>query len=104
MPRPCTPGYVNAASTSYRRGRRPGLAGTVLQGTPGVVPGARACNSTQALVDLSDRERFDASCGGMMRLAGRPGGGVHPFQLESIMAGGDSAVLRAEGDLDAYAA
>jgi anti-sigma B factor antagonist len=29
---------------------------------------------------------------------------VHPFQLESITAGGDSAVLRIEGDIDAYAA
>jgi len=29
---------------------------------------------------------------------------VHPFQLEAIAAGGDSAVLRIEGDIDAYAA
>jgi anti-sigma B factor antagonist len=32
------------------------------------------------------------------------GGGVHPFHLESITAGGDCAVLRIDGDIDAYAA
>jgi anti-sigma B factor antagonist len=32
------------------------------------------------------------------------GGGVHPFHLEFITADGDCAVLRIEGDLDAYAA
>jgi anti-sigma B factor antagonist len=32
------------------------------------------------------------------------GGGVHPFHLESITAGGDCAVLRIGGDIDAYAA
>jgi anti-sigma B factor antagonist len=29
---------------------------------------------------------------------------VHPFHLDSITAGGDCAVLRIEGDIDAYAA
>jgi anti-sigma B factor antagonist len=29
---------------------------------------------------------------------------VHPFHLESITAGGDCAVLRIDGDIDAYAA
>jgi anti-sigma B factor antagonist len=29
---------------------------------------------------------------------------VHPFHLESITAGDDCAVLRIEGDIDAYAA
>ncbi len=32
------------------------------------------------------------------------GGGVHPFYLESIIASDDCAVLRIEGDIDAYAA
>jgi anti-sigma B factor antagonist len=48
----------------------------------------------------------------MMRQAGRSGitnakwrrRRVHPFQLKSITAGGDRAVLRIEGDIDAYAA
>ena len=29
---------------------------------------------------------------------------MHPFHLESITAGGDCAVLRIDGDIDAYAA
>ena len=29
---------------------------------------------------------------------------MHPFHLESIAAGGDCAVLRIDGDIDAYAA
>ena len=29
---------------------------------------------------------------------------MHPFHLDSITAGGDCAVLRIEGDIDAYAA
>jgi anti-anti-sigma factor len=33
-----------------------------------------------------------------------PVSGMHPFHLESITAGGDCAVLRIEGDIDAYAA
>jgi anti-sigma B factor antagonist len=32
------------------------------------------------------------------------GGGVHSFHLESITAGDDCAVLRMDGDIDAYAA
>jgi anti-sigma B factor antagonist len=32
------------------------------------------------------------------------GGGVQPFHLESITAGGDCAVLRIDGEIDAYAA
>jgi anti-sigma B factor antagonist len=32
------------------------------------------------------------------------GGGVQPFHLESISAGGDCAVLRIDGEIDAYAA
>jgi anti-sigma B factor antagonist len=32
------------------------------------------------------------------------GGGVQPFHLESVTAGGDCAVLRIDGDIDAYAA
>jgi anti-sigma B factor antagonist len=32
------------------------------------------------------------------------GGGVHPFHLESITAGGDCAVLRIDGDIDISAA
>src|SRR2546429_8056231 len=32
------------------------------------------------------------------------GGGVHPFHMESITAGGHCAVLRIDGDIDAYAA
>jgi anti-sigma B factor antagonist len=32
------------------------------------------------------------------------GGGVQPFHLESISAGGDCAVLRIDGDIDVYAA
>src|SRR5260370_9152120 len=31
------------------------------------------------------------------------GGGVDPFHMESITAGGDCAVLRIDGDIDAYA-
>jgi anti-sigma B factor antagonist len=34
----------------------------------------------------------------------RTGGGVQPFHLELITAGGDCAVLRIEGEIDAYAA
>jgi anti-sigma B factor antagonist len=34
----------------------------------------------------------------------RNGGGMHPFHLESITAGGDCAMLRIDGDIDAYAA
>src|SRR5215469_1118254 len=34
----------------------------------------------------------------------RTGGSVQPFHLESITAGGDCAVLRIDGDIDAYAA
>jgi anti-sigma B factor antagonist len=45
----------------------------------------------------------------MTQAAGRDrqpckGEGVHPFHLESITAGGDCAVLRIDGDIDAYAA
>src|SRR6266702_2719987 len=45
-------------------------------------------------------------CGRPGRLGHQPcnGGGVHPFHLESITAGDDCAVLRIEGDIDAYAA
>ena len=32
------------------------------------------------------------------------GGGVQPFHLESITAGGDCAVLRIDGEIDVYAA
>jgi anti-sigma B factor antagonist len=34
----------------------------------------------------------------------RTGGGVQPFRLQSITAGGDCAVLRIDGEIDAYAA
>jgi anti-sigma B factor antagonist len=42
-----------------------------------------------------------------MRAAAAPardGGGMHPFHVESGAAGSDCAVLRIEGDIDAYAA
>jgi hypothetical protein len=34
----------------------------------------------------------------------RTGGGVQPFHLESITAGGDCAVLRIDAEIDAHAA
>jgi anti-sigma B factor antagonist len=39
-----------------------------------------------------------------MARAHRKEGGMHPFHLESITAGGDCALLRIDGDIDAYAA
>jgi anti-sigma B factor antagonist len=45
-----------------------------------------------------------AGAGGLRAANPVPEEGVQPFHLESISAGGDCAVLRIDGEIDAYAA
>ena len=62
-----------------------------------------ARNGAAGLVGAGAAMREAAGRDGRDRWPGE-GGGVHPFHLESITAGGDCAVLRIGGDIDVYAA
>src|SRR5204863_1624132 len=69
------------------------------------------CSSRAGYAALLPSAQAQATAAGRMQLARRPrpqttrhGGRMGPFHLESIAAGGDRAVLRIDGDIDACTA
>jgi hypothetical protein len=78
-----------------------GLAGAVTGDTGQAPPGALPGGQVRGREDLR-RWRGDDRAGRDRQPC--KGDGMHSFHLESITAGGDCAVLRIDGDIDASAA